>query len=83
MPLENAEPLPEPWLRGTLSDCARVQRALLHSLQMAQEDTAKWCGGLDDRELHRGRSTYPPSLFSCGTSPVAWIASAAMRRELR
>jgi uncharacterized damage-inducible protein DinB len=52
MPLENAEPLPEPWLRGTLSDLPVVQRALLHSLQMAQEDTAKWCGGLDDRELH-------------------------------
>jgi hypothetical protein len=52
MSLENAEPLPEPWLRGTLSDLPVVQRALLHSLQMAQEDTAKWCGGLDDRELH-------------------------------
>ena len=50
MPLENTEP--EPWLRGTLSDLPVVQRALLHSLQMAQEDTAKWCGGLDDRELH-------------------------------
>ena len=52
MPLENAEPLPEPWLRGTLSDLPVVQRALLYSLQMAQEDTAKWCGGLEDRELH-------------------------------
>jgi uncharacterized damage-inducible protein DinB len=52
MPLENAEPLPEPWLRGTLSDLPALQRALLHSLQLAQEDTAKWCGGLEDRELH-------------------------------
>jgi len=52
MPLENAEPLPEPWLRGTLTDLPVVQRALLHSLQMAQEDTAKWCGGLEDHELH-------------------------------
>jgi uncharacterized damage-inducible protein DinB len=24
----------------------------LHSLQMAQEDTAKWCSGLDDHEIH-------------------------------
>ncbi len=52
MPLENAEPLPEPWLRGTLTDLPVLQRALLHSLQMAQEDMAKWCSGLDDRELH-------------------------------
>ena len=43
---------PEPWLRGTLSDVPVVQRALLHSLQMAQEDTAKWCRDLDDQELH-------------------------------
>jgi uncharacterized damage-inducible protein DinB len=42
----------EPWLRGTLSDLPVVQRALLHSLQMAQEDTAKWCGALDDHEIH-------------------------------
>jgi uncharacterized damage-inducible protein DinB len=52
MPLENTEPLPEPWLRGSLTDLPVLQRALLHSLQMAQEDTAKWCGGLDDCELH-------------------------------
>ena len=44
--------LPEPWLQGTLTDVPVLQRAVLHSLQMAQEDTAKWCGGLDDREIH-------------------------------
>ena len=44
--------LPEPWLQGTLTDLPVLQRAVLHSLQMAQEDTAKWCGGLDDREIH-------------------------------
>ena len=42
----------EPWLRGTLTDLPVVERALLHSLQMAQEDTTKWCGGLNDLELH-------------------------------
>jgi uncharacterized damage-inducible protein DinB len=44
--------LPEPWLQGTLTDLPVLQRAVLHSLQMAQEDTAKWCGGLDEREIH-------------------------------
>jgi uncharacterized damage-inducible protein DinB len=42
----------EPWLQGTLSDLPVVQRAVLHSLQMAQEDTAKWSSTLDDREIH-------------------------------
>jgi uncharacterized damage-inducible protein DinB len=42
----------EPWLQGTLTDLPVLQRAVLHSLQMAQEDTAKWCGGLDDSEIH-------------------------------
>jgi uncharacterized damage-inducible protein DinB len=42
----------EPWLRGTLSDVPVLHRALLHSLEMAQEDTTKWCRDLEDRELH-------------------------------
>jgi uncharacterized damage-inducible protein DinB len=42
----------EPWLRGTHTDLPLLQRALVYSLQMAQEDIAKWCGGLDDSELH-------------------------------
>jgi uncharacterized damage-inducible protein DinB len=42
----------EPWLRGTLTELPVLQRAVLHSLQMAQEDTTKWCRGLDDREIH-------------------------------
>jgi uncharacterized damage-inducible protein DinB len=38
-----------------------VQRALLHSLQMAQEDTARWCSGLVDREVH-ARPFHLPSV---------------------
>jgi hypothetical protein len=53
----------EPWLRGTLSDVPAVQRALLHSLEMAQEDTAKWCCGLDDRELHARPFNLPSVAF--------------------
>jgi uncharacterized damage-inducible protein DinB len=53
----------EPWLRGTLSDVPVVQRALLHSLEMAQEDTAKWCRGLDGRELHARPFNLPSVAF--------------------
>jgi uncharacterized damage-inducible protein DinB len=42
----------EPWLQGTLTGLPVLQRAVLHSLQMAQEDTAKWCSALDDHEIH-------------------------------
>jgi uncharacterized damage-inducible protein DinB len=53
----------EPWLRGTLTDLPVVQRAVLHSLQMAEEDTAKWCGGLDDREIHARPFELPAVAF--------------------
>ena len=53
--------LPEPWLRGTLSNVPVVHRALLHSLEMAQEDTTKWCRDLDERELH-ARPFHLPSV---------------------
>lgn len=44
-------PQPEPWLRGTYSHLMPVERAVVHSLEMAREDAAKWCAGLDDREF--------------------------------
>jgi uncharacterized damage-inducible protein DinB len=58
-----AEQVAEPWLRGTLSDVPVVQRALLHSLQMAQEDTVRWCRDLDDRELHAHPFNLPSVAF--------------------
>jgi uncharacterized damage-inducible protein DinB len=53
----------EPWLQGTLTDLPVLQRAILHSLQMAQEDATKWCGGLDDREIHARRFGLPSVAF--------------------
>lgn len=42
---------PEPWIRGTHSELDIVQRAVLHALELAEEDVAKWCGGLSDAEI--------------------------------
>jgi uncharacterized damage-inducible protein DinB len=53
----------EPWLSGTLTDLPVVQRAVMHSLQMAEEDTAKWCGALDDHELHARPFQLPSIAF--------------------
>jgi uncharacterized damage-inducible protein DinB len=53
----------EPWLQGTLTEYPVLQRAVLHSLQMAQEDTTKWCGNLDDREIHERPFGLPSVAF--------------------
>jgi uncharacterized damage-inducible protein DinB len=44
--------LPEPWLRGTLTETPTVGRAVLHALQLAKEDLWKWCYGLSEEELN-------------------------------
>jgi len=55
--------LPEPWLRGTLHEVPAVPRAVLHALELAKEDLARWCGELTDEELN----------FRCaGIAPVAF-----------
>jgi uncharacterized damage-inducible protein DinB len=42
----------EPWLRGCETDIPAVGRAVLHALQLADEDLRKWCGSLSDEELN-------------------------------
>jgi uncharacterized damage-inducible protein DinB len=44
--------LPEPWLRGTLTEMPAVQRAVLHALELAKEDVIRWCGDLSDEQMH-------------------------------
>lgn len=46
--------LPEPWLRGTLTDVPPVQRAVLHAIELAKDDLERWCGDLSDQELNAG-----------------------------
>ena len=50
----------EPWLRGTLTDVPVLQRAVLHALELAQEDLTHWCGGLNDEQIN----SQPPGLPS-------------------
>jgi uncharacterized damage-inducible protein DinB len=53
-------PYIEPWLRGTHADAPAVGRAVLHALDLALDDIAKWTGGLTDAEVH----AQPPGLPS-------------------
>jgi uncharacterized damage-inducible protein DinB len=55
--------LPEPWLRGTLTDVAPVQRAVLHALELAKEDLERWCGELTDAELNARPAEIAPIAF--------------------
>ena len=55
--------LPEPWLRGTLTDVSPVQRAVLHALELAQEDLDRWCGDLTDDELNARPAGIAPVAF--------------------
>lgn len=55
--------LPEPWLRGTLTEVPAVPRAVLHALELAGEDLQKWCGALTDAELNARPADLPPVAF--------------------
>jgi hypothetical protein len=41
----------EPWMRGTHGDIPAVGRAVLHALELAQDDLTKWSTGLTNVEV--------------------------------
>jgi uncharacterized damage-inducible protein DinB len=41
----------EPWLRGTLTEIESVSRGVLHALELAAEDIARWCDQLNGEEM--------------------------------
>ena len=43
---------PEPWLRGALAEVPALHRAVLHALQLAEEDLTHWCADLTAEELN-------------------------------
>ncbi len=54
---------PEPWLRGTLTEMSAVPRAVLHALELAQEDIARWCASLSDKQLNARPAGIAPVAF--------------------
>jgi uncharacterized damage-inducible protein DinB len=55
--------LPEPWMRGTHGDVDVVRRAVIHALELAEEDIAKWCGGLSDDAMFARPGAVAPVAF--------------------
>jgi uncharacterized damage-inducible protein DinB len=58
-----ANKLPEPWLRGTLAEVSAVPRAVLHALELAEEDLKRWCGTLSDAQLNARPAGIAPVAF--------------------
>jgi len=60
---EKVQGLAEPWLRGTLSEVAAVPRGVLHALELAAEDSERWCNGLSDEQMNQRPVQMAPIAF--------------------
>jgi uncharacterized damage-inducible protein DinB len=54
---------PEPWMRGTHGELDAVRRAVIHALELAEEDVTKWCGGLSDQAMAARPAGIAPVAF--------------------
>jgi uncharacterized damage-inducible protein DinB len=59
----SATPYVEPWMSGTHTDVPAVGRAVLHALELAWDDLAKWTAGLTDAEAHERPLGLPSVAF--------------------
>ncbi|HZL29395.1 MAG TPA: DinB family protein [Acidobacteriaceae bacterium] len=55
--------MPEPWMRGTHEELDPVRRAVVHALELAEEDVAQWCGELTDATMLARPGGLPPVAF--------------------
>lgn len=53
----------EPWMRGTHNELDVLRRAVVHALELAEEDVVKWCGGLSDAEMMERPAGVAPAAF--------------------
>jgi uncharacterized damage-inducible protein DinB len=60
---QQASNAPEPWMRGTHGELDVVRRAVIHALELAEEDVAKWCGGLSDEQMMSRPGEISPVAF--------------------
>lgn len=53
----------EPWLRGAHGEVDAIARAVIHALELAEEDVERWCAELTDEELNARPFGLPPIAF--------------------
>jgi uncharacterized damage-inducible protein DinB len=54
---------PEPWMRGKHNELDVFRRGVIHALELAEEDVAKWCGTLSDAEMMAQPGEVAPVAF--------------------
>ena len=54
---------PEPWMRGTHHELDVLRRAVIHALELAEEDISRWCGELSDEAMFAQPSGVAPVAF--------------------
>ena len=54
--------LPEPWLRGTITDLNPVAAQVLYTFQHVQEDLSRWTSGISDSAVWRWPAPRIPPL---------------------
>jgi hypothetical protein len=55
--------MPEPWLRGTLTEVDSIRRAVLHALELTREDIDRWCSPLNAADLESRPHGLPAVAF--------------------
>ncbi len=53
----------EPWMSGTHQDVSAAPRAVIHALELAREDVARWCSHLTDEEWNLRPQGLPAAAF--------------------
>ena len=53
----------EPWLRSSRTEIEPIRRAVLHALDLAEEDLYRWSKDLSQRELHARPHNLPSIAF--------------------
>ena len=53
----------EPWMRGTHQELDPLLRAVVHALEQAEEDAARWCGPLTEQAMFARPAGLPPVAF--------------------
>ena len=58
-----ADAATEPWMRGTHLELDPVRRAVVHALELAEEDVQRWCAGVGDSEMFARPAGVPSLAF--------------------
>src|SRR5579875_3900703 len=53
----------EPWMRGTHGELDPVRRAVVHALELADEDAERWCAPLSEGQMFARPAGLPPVAF--------------------